>query len=302
MKNKQTLPSIDNKGLDQNFFDRALMPPGLGAPDPATIMNPGEGAEAFLRTKKVLIVENNLMNLYIAKTHLSAWGMEVTMVENGQQAVEAYQKNRHDVVLMDLQMPGMNGIDTAKIIKSLVTKDEVPIIAVTAHAVEDEKKRCIDAGMSSYIAKPYRSQDLKMALITALGNNFSPTTGLKEEHSNGNDSEPLQVAANTDTQWTIDLINIYFTISMPLVREMNECCEKFDTAGFRAVLYKFLKSVKRLDIPPFSRIIERFLDDTTKVRTKQDLKDLTSQIESYVIESHKELKGYLDQLDSKNFM
>jgi CheY-like chemotaxis protein len=252
MKSKQAQPAVDNNGLDQNFFDRALMPPGHGAPD--SVNSHREGADAFLKTKKVLIVENNLMNLYIAKTHLSAWGMEVTMVENGQQAVEAYQKSRHDVVLMDIQMPGMNGIDAAKIIKSLVEKKEVPIIGVTTHALEDERKRCIAAGMSSYIAKPYRSQDLKMALMTAL----DCDTNLHEGQLDTSSQEMKQATDDKDAQLKADLINIYFTIALPFVREMHECCEKFDIAGCRALIQKFFNSVKIFDILAFSQSIERF--------------------------------------------
>jgi CheY-like chemotaxis protein len=298
MKKKPDLLPVDFKKSDQEFSPRASAPPAFGATDYVSTPKPQEDTEVFLRGKKVLIVEDNLMSLYIAKTYLTGWGMEVTMVENGQQAVEAYQKNDHDVILMDIQMPIMSGIEAAKIIKSQASKNEVPIIAVTAHASEKERNQCHDVGMSCFLSKPYMPQDLKKALISVLGNNSRQTTRLSEGYSNGYHHEPLQVATSTDAQWTVDLINIYFTISLPLVREMHECYEKFDVAGFRAVLHKFLKSVKRLDIPPFSQIIERFLDDTAKVRSKQDLKDLTLQIENYVQKSQVELKDYLDQLEA----
>jgi signal transduction histidine kinase len=257
-----------------------------------------DDGEAILKGKKVLIVEKNLIDLYIAKTYLSRWKMEVTTVESGQQAVEAYQKKEYELILMDVQMLGMSGVDAAKKIKSKTTKKDVPIIVITSRTVEEEKKRFLEVGISHYLSKPYRSQDLKRAMVTLLDNDFYSATNCQEESVNNLNHDAIQLTAHKDTRLAADLINIYFTMAPPFVQEMYECYDKFDVAGLRALVYKFWNSVKALDILPFPQVFECFLGDITKVHTKQDLKDLTSQIENYVLKSQIELKHYLDKLES----
>ncbi len=77
------------------------------------------------------------------------------MVANGLEAVDAYEKQNYDFILMDVQMPEMDGLEATKVIRELTNSTEKPvIIAVTANAMEGDKERCLDAGMNDYLSKP----------------------------------------------------------------------------------------------------------------------------------------------------
>lgn len=106
--------------------------------------------------KSVLIAEDNEINLKLVSTYLERKGYNYKSVTNGKQAVEEYINSRTDIILMDLQMPEMNGIEAAKAIRHL-EKDlgrHTVIIAMTAYAMEGDKEKCIEAGMDDYISKP----------------------------------------------------------------------------------------------------------------------------------------------------
>ena len=105
--------------------------------------------------KHILVVEDNKTNRLVMKAILEQEKISFDMAHNGQQALEYLQNNRYDAVLMDVQMPVMNGIDaTKKIRDSNESYQHIPIIAMTAYAVEGDKEACLECGMNAYISKP----------------------------------------------------------------------------------------------------------------------------------------------------
>jgi signal transduction histidine kinase/CheY-like chemotaxis protein len=116
----------------------------------------------------VLLVEDNPDNQKLAKTILKKLECLVDVANNGQEALQAVQENRYDLVLMDCQMPVMDGFEATRHIRELENQQQdqrhVPIIALTAHVVGDYSQTCTDAGMDGYLAKPYRKDDLVKVL------------------------------------------------------------------------------------------------------------------------------------------
>ena len=112
--------------------------------------------------KNILVAEDVPVNQLIAKHILEGWGHTVTIVENGKEVLKSLEKNNFDLVLMDIHMPEMNGLDATRIIRKLhdFKKANIPIIAVTAAAFEDEIQRYHEAGMNEYITKPYTEEKL----------------------------------------------------------------------------------------------------------------------------------------------
>ncbi len=111
----------------------------------------------------ILLAEDNLVNQKVASKMLEKCGHNVQIACNGREAVEALKGNKFDLILMDIQMPEMDGIEATELIRN--SKDSyidpnIPIIAVTAHAFEEDRERCLNAGMNSCINKPFRKQDL----------------------------------------------------------------------------------------------------------------------------------------------
>jgi PAS domain S-box-containing protein len=119
---------------------------------------------------KVLVVEDNKVNQLLALTLLKRWGHSVELAENGLQAVEKLTQFNWDIVLMDLQMPIMGGLDAARQIRASETKGRhVPIIAVTANAMEADRSACLEAGMDDFLPKPLRADALQALLTKYCG-------------------------------------------------------------------------------------------------------------------------------------
>ncbi|MEO8472887.1 MAG: ATP-binding protein [Chryseolinea sp.] len=111
---------------------------------------------------KVLLVEDNQVNQYVAKNYLDRWGLAVDFASDGLKAVEMIKDKSYHIVLMDLQMPKMDGYTAAKTIRSMADSyfKEIPIIALTAEAMVEIKQKAFDHGMNGYVTKPFNAEEL----------------------------------------------------------------------------------------------------------------------------------------------
>ncbi|MBN2010242.1 response regulator [candidate division KSB1 bacterium] len=110
--------------------------------------------------KRILLVEDILVNQILAKTLLKDTGILIDVAEDGEKALQALENNEYDLVLMDVQMPLMDGITATKIIRNEMNLKDIPIIAMTAQIMTEDKEMCMDAGMNDYISKPIRNDEL----------------------------------------------------------------------------------------------------------------------------------------------
>ncbi|NRB39018.1 MAG: MASE1 domain-containing protein [Pseudomonadales bacterium] len=118
-----------------------------------------------IKASRVLLAEDNKVNQQVAQKMLTMLGCQVDIVNNGQEALEAVSQKNYDMVFMDCQMPVMDGYTaTIKIRQMQQQNQHIPIIALTAHAMEGDKEKCIAAGMDAYLAKPLLLDDLNKAL------------------------------------------------------------------------------------------------------------------------------------------
>jgi PAS domain S-box-containing protein len=116
------------------------------------------------RPLRILLAEDNAVNQFIASRLLERMGHHVDVVADGRQAVTAVERSDYDLVLMDCQMPTMDGYAATRAIRSLKRGRSMPIIALTANAMAEERRRCLDAGMDDYLAKPVSAEQLYDAL------------------------------------------------------------------------------------------------------------------------------------------
>jgi CheY-like chemotaxis protein len=131
----------------------------------------------------VLLVEDNAINQKLAIVLLERWGHRVTVAENGEVALDWVAKHNFDVVLMDMMMPVMDGLEATRRIRALGTAAaKVPIVAMTANAMESDRERCLEAGMNEYISKPIKAQEL-LALLQKVGRSGIPTNAQADAKS-----------------------------------------------------------------------------------------------------------------------
>jgi len=129
---------------------------------------------------RVLLAEDNPVNQHVARSLLERRGHQVEVVGNGQLAVEALRESCYDVILMDLQMPVMDGLTATQRIREIPGRETVPIVALTAHAMVEDRERCLTAGMNSCVTKPFRPHDL-FAAVEGWGIPQPPPTTLIAE-------------------------------------------------------------------------------------------------------------------------
>lgn len=125
--------------------------------------------------KKILIVEDNAMNRKYVTTLMNKWHYIYDLVINGQEAVEATARTKYDLILMDLQMPVLNGYDaTAQIRNTENTNQQIPIVALTASAILKDKQKALDLGMTDFLAKPFTPDQLQQLIQHYLENKNRP--------------------------------------------------------------------------------------------------------------------------------
>jgi signal transduction histidine kinase/HAMP domain-containing protein/ActR/RegA family two-component response regulator len=150
----------------------AMAAASAGAVVPDTVPRPGahdlDPEQATRHPLRILLVEDNTVNQKLALRLLSRMGYRADVAGNGIEAVEAVETRPYDIVLMDVQMPEMDGLEATRLIADRVDASRRPwIVAMTANAMDGDREQCIAAGMQGYISKPIRVEELVEALLTA---------------------------------------------------------------------------------------------------------------------------------------
>ncbi|WP_144057691.1 PAS domain-containing hybrid sensor histidine kinase/response regulator [Novipirellula maiorica] len=143
------------------------------SPESDTVGSATAADSSSLDSMRVLLAEDSLVNQKVALGLMRKWGHCVTIAQNGIEAVQMSGSQEFDLILMDVEMPEMDGLDATRAIRKREQKQasHIPIIAMTAHAMIGDEQRCREAGMDAYVAKPIRQELLLQAMTTLLTNN-----------------------------------------------------------------------------------------------------------------------------------
>jgi PAS domain S-box-containing protein len=160
----------------------------------------------------LMLVEDNLINQKVANEILGQVGIQPDIMNNGKEALEAVSKKSYDIILMDIQMPVMDGIQSARHIRKLFSFKELPIIAMTANAMKGDRETCLDAGMNDYITKPIIQNNLFSVIekwvINAKSEKEAPATHYKPDVSESTiPIKPLNQEESVDSTSPINPLN-----------------------------------------------------------------------------------------------
>lgn len=141
------------------YFDRQVAPPKTSRPDPVPV-----------ESGIILLVEDNQDNIESMKDYLESRGYQMFVTNNGQQAIDWLQSQHPDIILMDIQMPEMDGLEATRRIREMPEYTDIPIVALTALSMPGDREKCLSAGISHYLAKPVKLRELAATIQTLLTN------------------------------------------------------------------------------------------------------------------------------------
>jgi len=187
----------------------------------------------------ILLVEDNAVNQLVALRLLEKYGYTVGVAGNGKKALDALEKGQYDLILMDVQMPEMNGWEATQAIreKEKITGAHIPIVAMTAHAMKGDEERCLAAGMDAYLTKPIRTQEL-LAVLDEVGSHKVGT----QVPFNSPSSRPTTDAI--DLMATLERLDGDQGLFQEIAQVFKEDCPKIIEKMRRAIVVHDAKSLE----------------------------------------------------------
>jgi CheY-like chemotaxis protein/HPt (histidine-containing phosphotransfer) domain-containing protein len=197
----------------------------------------------------VLLVEDNLVNQEVGRTMIEAFGCRVDVASNGSDVLDRMESGRYDIVFMDCEMPVMDGLEATRLIRQREKQQGRPratIVALTAHAADQDRSRCLEAGMDDYLGKPFRMQDLSRMMekwrvrISALDSAASsqgfqsysgPPENVTENYLDRNSLDNIRSLGPNGPRMLSTVIGIYLNDSPILIDRLNETFDAADVEG-----------------------------------------------------------------------
>ena len=242
---------------------------------------------------RVLLVEDNVINQKVGIGILKKMGIHVEIAANGYEAVRILEIMDFDIVFMDVQMPEMDGYEATQRIrdsKSNVLNHNIPIIAMTANAMKEDRERCFIAGMNDYISKPVMPEDIEKVIDRWIKKDKGKE--IKEEDSGIPvfDREGVMRRVMDDKELFDEIINIYVTEAPENIKNLKECIrkEEFVKVEMQAHGLKGASAHTGAErIRECAARIETAAKEKDKERTEIAFKELEKEFEIFVIESMK---------------
>lgn len=242
---------------------------------------------------KVLVVEDIPLNQLLMKTLLDDFGFQRDIASNGRVAIEKLKTNTYDVILMDLQMPEMNGFEATEYIRNVMNLT-IPIIALTADVTTVDLKKCTQVGMNDYIAKPVDEKLLYNKIINSV-----KKVNLKSMESTINlfslmkctDLTYLLNKTKSNPALMMEMIALYLEQTPVLVLSMNESLRNSDWQMLNAAIHKMIPSFSIVGIDKrFEEVAKRIQAYSLSLNDTKTIHDLVSQIDKVCTQACDELK------------
>ena len=256
-----------------------------------------------LADARVLLVEDNRMNQLVVRKFLEKWGVRVDIVENGIEAIEKLRLHPFDLILMDLQMPGMDGYKTARHIryKMEAPAKNIPIVALTASDMPDVGRKVRESGMDDLIIKPFDPRDLHLKILKFTNRSTVPDrnepiivseASIRAGHVN---LQYLEEISANNKEFVNDMLRLFIRQMPQFVRKLRTECETTDWQAVRYSLHKMkssLATVGIFELEPVIRQLELYaIQETNAAETIRLVAHLEQTCEKVYNELREKLAG-----------
>ena len=256
---------------------------------------------------KVLAVEDMMLNQLLMKTLLDDFGFERDIASNGKIAIEKMKTTHYDIILMDLQMPEMNGFEATEYIRNTL-HSSIPIIALTADVTTVDLEKCKAFGMNDYIAKPIDERILYSKIVnlvkkTDVQNTEVPESPFKsfEQPKKSINLDYLMHRTKSDPAIMIEMITLYLEQTPPLIFAMKESFQNKDWVDLHSAVHKLIPSFSIMGIhADFENMAKRINDFAIHQQQIEQIPDLMLQLEQICHLACIELTAELQLLKNAN--
>ncbi|GAB3018257.1 PAS domain S-box protein [Spirosoma pulveris] len=204
--------------------------------------------EDVLLSKRVLLVEDNAMNRLVVTTILKPYGVILVEETNGFNAVERLRKETFDIVLMDVQMPIMDGLEATRITRQEISKS-IPIVALTASVIRTEKEECFNVGMNDFLAKPFEGKELIGMLMKWLhGVDEVVEPEVKEAHESLYNLSRLETISRGSQEFIQKMIHLFCAEAPDVATQIKVAYEAGDFNKVKYLAHRIKPTVETMDI------------------------------------------------------
>lgn len=245
-----------------------------------------------LNKKKVLVVDDNIINRIAARRTMLNYGIIVTEVKDGQEAIDAIIEETFDIILMDIQMPVLDGIEATKIIREKL-KIKTPIIALTGSDSKEQIDLCLSIGMNAYIIKPFTKETL---LQTLLNIDQQKSTTLIEKSSLTNTAsvelyslDKIKEIGRGDDEFVNKMVNLFIKSANNTLEKMLSAFQEKDFITLSALAHRIKPSIHDLNISEITYEIKQ-LEILSKGNPKSEL------IPEFLFKIESVLKNVINQM------
>ncbi|MDN4028436.1 response regulator [Chryseobacterium gambrini] len=241
---------------------------------------------------RVLLVEDNELNQLVAENSLTHFGCEVTKADNGRRAIDILSKKQFDIILMDIQMPELDGIEATKIIR----KDfrlTTPIIALTANAFKTEIDNCIAAGMNSYITKPFDEDELLKVIYKNIKMQNAPETNDSGAEKALYDLKNIQALSRGNEDFIQKMLSIFITQTQQTIPLVEQAFEEKNYAEISRLIHRIKPSIEGVGIYSIKETVKEL-----EVKSKDQQTDFT-ELYTMFLEVKNTLSTAIEQLEKE---
>ncbi len=282
--------------------------PDHGEPTQANLVTRHSLREAW-ESMHVLLAEDNLVNQRLAVHILERLGHHVQVAKNGQEALELLEKSSFDLVLMDIQMPEMGGVEATQLIRAREAErgGHIPIVAMTAHAMAGDRERFLESGMDEYISKPI-SQERLREVVRSLGRPAPPAAENRSPSAPGDggaaatggrplpfDREALMARVESDTELLATLVAVFKADRPKLMGEIEEALINADAAALSDTAHTMKGALSVFGVEPARSIAEQ-LEAAGRQGRLESARDLYEELERAVVLAEDGLEALLTEL------
>ena len=262
--------------------------------------------DADTKNIKVLVVEDMVLNQLLMKTLLDDFGFQRDIAENGKIAIKKLKANDYDVILMDLQMPEMDGFEATEYIRNTL-KSDIPIIALTADVTTADLAKCRSVGMNDYIAKPVDEKILYSKILAVAKKTITKiTTGLLNQ-SNLTETvkctnlDYLIQRTKSDPALMMEMISIYLEQTPPLINLMKQSLKEKDWDSLYSAVHKMIPSFSIMGISSdFENMAKQIKEYAGTKQLPDGIHGLVLQIERVCYQACIELEAEFNEIKKRN--